>query len=158
MRSLGLVSLLALLAAPVALALELQPGDILALGQHSTAQNLVMVDPTTGDRTVISGCTDATCTGMVGSGPLWGSSFQDMSIEADGTVLVLGSRCLIRVDPSNGDRTLISSGGSSPCPVTGAGPDFGQSVEEVPPSAMAASAIGAIGDWGTLAMAGMLAC
>ena len=159
MRLLGLVSLLALLAAPVAQAVELQPGDILALGradpvQNPGGENLLLVDSTTGDRTVISGCTNAACTTSVGSGPIWGSGFQDVSVGADGTVLVIGNDCLIQVDPSNGNRTLISSKMGTACANLGSGPFLTGRIAQVP---LQAASVSAIGDWGTLVMAGMLA-
>jgi len=76
---------------------------------------LVRVDPDTGDRTFVSGCTNVTdsdftdgCSGEVlGSGTL--TSFKRNAVEADGSIVgtdfFMG---VVRVNPVNGDRTIVS--------------------------------------------------
>ena len=75
---------------------------------------LLRVDPATGDRTLVSGCTDLNvfadfCLGdSRGGGPSWSSS-KDLVVESDGSIVVIdASNLLIRVDPSTGNRTLLS--------------------------------------------------
>lgn len=82
----------------------------------SNSDALIRVDPATGDRTVISGCADATCTTLVGTGT--GFSFpRGIVFEADGQILVCDGdltdltnlKTIFRIDPSTGDRTVVSS-------------------------------------------------
>ena len=71
---------------------------------------VVRVDPSSGDRTIIS---DAS----IGSGPGFVTPF-DIAVEADGSLVVVdsGLEAVVRVDPVSGDRTIISdaSTGSGP--------------------------------------------
>lgn len=77
---------------------------------------LIRVDPTTGDRTVISGCADASCTTLVGTGPSFAFA-RGIFFEPDGQILISDGdlddlnnlKTLFRVDPSTGDRTVVSS-------------------------------------------------
>jgi sugar lactone lactonase YvrE len=78
---------------------------------------VVRVDPTSGDRTIISDNT-------TGTGPnlkvVWG-----IAVEADGSLVVTDSglnalNATVRVDPVSGDRTIVSDN------TTGSGPSFGQ--------------------------------
>jgi len=92
---------------------------------------LLRVDPLTGNRVVVSGCADASCTSQVGSGPAFlGPRF--IAREAGGW-LVLSDRAglsvsaVVRVDPSNGDRTLVSGCADALCSSQlGTGPAFGR--------------------------------
>ena len=76
------------------------PGDILAGG----AEQVVRVDPATGQETVISS-----------GGLLSGGSFFGVvatAIEPSGSVLALvDSGSVVRVEPATGNQTLVSSGG-----------------------------------------------
>ena len=66
------VVLALLLAAPTAVpAVTLQPGDLVAVSAFTNGTNsmLIRVDPATGDREVISGCSDALCSTVIGTGP-----------------------------------------------------------------------------------------
>ena len=156
MRLLALVSLLALLVAPVAQAADLQPGDLVAPGQH---QDILRIDPQTGDRTTISGCADPPdCTTSIGSGPTL-NALQQTVIDLDGSLIAQGGACIYRVDPATGDRTLLAGapGPTWTCPhgPLGSGPPlYNHGLTVVP---LLAPSVSAIGDWGTLVMAGMLA-
>ncbi len=74
---------------------------------------VVRVDPTTGDRTIVS---DA----VTGAGPAF-SFLQGIAVEASGQLVVVddGLNAVVRVDPTTGDRTIVSDA------ATGAGPAFG---------------------------------
>lgn len=91
---------------------------------------LITVDPTTGDRTVISGCADVACTTIIGTG----TNFvfpRGIFFEPDGQILVVdGART--NEDPVNlktvfrvdhlGNRWIVSS--SDPGNEVGTGPAF----------------------------------
>jgi sugar lactone lactonase YvrE len=87
----------------------LLPQDIVIAAQIGPAANndhgLVVVDPVTGNRTILSD-------NSVGTGPEF-SMPVGVAIEPDGSLLVadysLGA--VFRVDPATGDRTIISGGG-----------------------------------------------
>ena len=70
---------------------------------------VVRVDPTTGDRTIISGIDPLGVYDMVGSGPGFGSP-GGIAVEADGSLVVVdGSlKAVVRVDP-NGQRATARS-------------------------------------------------
>jgi hypothetical protein len=99
-------------------------------------QQVVRVDPRSGDRTLVSGCIDTfqNCvvpTNIKGSGPLMVSP-QALAVEADGHLAVAGVFLMpdqplprgptpvitgiVRIDPSSGDRTLVSACGKSADP------------------------------------------
>jgi hypothetical protein len=86
---------------------------------------ILSIDPDTGARTAISGCTDSGCTSTVGSGPLFVQP-GELHIEASGDIVVVdGSRSVMRVDPANGNRTVISGCSDSGCSsVIGSGLEF----------------------------------
>lgn len=100
----------------LAAAAMLSPGDILVADAGPTGSGpggIFKVDPSTGDRTVVSGF-------GVGTGP----NFEDpigITVTLGGDILVtdLSGDSIYRVDPSSGDRTLVSG------PGVGAGPAFG---------------------------------
>ena len=86
----------------------------------------------TGDRTVVSGCLDEPCSPVVGTGKDFESPL-GIAVEADGAILVteldsfFGSefRALFRVNPSNGNRTVLSRCEQFECTsVAGAGMNF----------------------------------
>jgi streptogramin lyase len=65
---------------------------------------IVRVHPVSGDRTVVSGGPDG-----IGGGPPF-TSPRDLAIERDGRIVVLDGNRVLRVDPGNGDRSLVSVG------------------------------------------------
>jgi hypothetical protein len=72
----------------------------------------VQVDPATGDRTVVSGCTEIEgpiCVDPVGGGPFFQLP-QGIAVEADGQLVIAdwGLRGLVRIDPSTGFRRIVS--------------------------------------------------
>ncbi len=81
--------------------------------------NLIRLDPDTGDREVISGCADETCSSQVGSGPeLMIPRF--VALESNGDILVAdrlvpGTWAVVRVNPGNGNRTLLSGCADETC-------------------------------------------
>jgi len=92
----------------------LSPGDILVADTGlSGPGGIFKVDPSTGDRTIVSGF-------GVGSGPSFGELF-GIVITPNGDILVsdVFGDSIFRVDPTTGDRTRISG------PGVGAGPAFG---------------------------------
>jgi hypothetical protein len=110
-------------------ALALPGGSILVTNVGIPA--LLRIDPATGERAVVSGCTDAACTSQVGSGP--GFLGPRFLARAAGGWLVLTDRvglsvsAVVRVDPSNGERTLVSGCADALCSSQrGTGPSFGR--------------------------------
>jgi MYXO-CTERM domain-containing protein len=91
----------------VSLAVTLVPGDILVAANFSNNPFLggaiVVVDPTTGDRTILSDGTHGTGPGLQGA--------TSISFASDGSLLVgaFGAQTLYRVDPTTGNRSIISS-------------------------------------------------
>ena len=133
-----------------ACAVTLAPGDIVIaanLGTNSSVDGgLMLVDPTTGDRTIISD-------NGIGTGPTFSPSLPPGYTDAtsvtyvarqpDGTLLVadngeiippggLGTpvQRLFRVDPVTGDRTIISDNSINSGPAVGyfAARDFGSNI------------------------------
>ena len=88
-------------------AVTLEPGDIVVaanLGSNSQPDNaLVVVDPTTGDRTIISDNTH-------GTGPAFQGAHA-LSFESDGSILLTGQGTLYRIDPTTGNRSILSGSG-----------------------------------------------
>jgi streptogramin lyase len=77
-------------------------------------RTVFQVDAATGDRTVISGCADVTCSSVVGSGTnlfapsgLARASTDDTNAAIYVTDTLIDS--LIRIDPNTGQRTVVSS-------------------------------------------------
>jgi hypothetical protein len=86
-------------------------GDILVVDQNPTtgAPRLLQINPTSGDRTVMSG-------NGVGSGPTL-TAYAPMTVAIVGGVIYLANGAqVMSVNPANGNRTLISGG------TRGAGP------------------------------------
>ena len=123
---------LALLALPVpAAAVVLVKGDIIIA---TNGGSLFSIDPATGDSTLISQWDNICC---VGTGPGIAQSIQ-LAIDPDGTILLAGNlmapevgQGVLRVDPSTGNRTLVSGSGQGTGWTGGAdslavvpGPDF----------------------------------
>ena len=99
---------------------------------------VVRVEPSSGDRTVVSGCADSDCAQVVGAGPAIGRLF-GIARDGAGTIYVVDGQALYQIDPVNGDRMLVSGCADSGCASSvGAGPVFGE------PTDVAITAAGAI--------------
>jgi streptogramin lyase len=102
-------------------ALSLNPGDFLVT--DLARQAVFQIDPTTGDRTVVSGCADVSCSATVGSGPdlFAPSGLARAPSESPNSAFYVTDTLtdsLLRIDPVSGLRTVVSS-------VTmGSGPEF----------------------------------
>jgi sugar lactone lactonase YvrE len=114
---------------PSGIAIE-SSGDILVIDW--ILGSVFRIDATSGDRTVVSGCIDESCSSRVGSGVAFESPY-DVVVEADGSILVVEAdsfngtefRALVRVNPDNGVRTILSGCKQPAClSVVGAGPNF----------------------------------
>ena len=99
---------------------------------------VVRVDPVTGDRTIVSGCTKpgfrfpGDCMeGIIGGGPTFINPL-GIAVQATGSLVVVDSalEAVMRVDPVRGDRIIVSDA------TTGRGPTF------VEPEAIAVEADG----------------
>jgi sugar lactone lactonase YvrE len=84
---------------------------------------VLRVNPSSGDRTLVSGCVDLTCRNMIGSGPPLKSP-QGIAVEKSGTLVVVDSflQAVIRIDPDNGNRTVVSRGSETVSSSIGSGP------------------------------------
>jgi streptogramin lyase len=106
------------LGSAVALARE-NSGTLLVADREERA--IFRVDPVTGNRAIVSGCTNfgLQCNGpVIGSGPE--VTFPDgIAVETAGTILMAQPGQLLRVDALSGDRTAVSSA------TTGTGPALG---------------------------------
>ncbi|HVU87160.1 MAG TPA: PEP-CTERM sorting domain-containing protein [Pirellulales bacterium] len=128
---------------PVANGVTLQPGDVVVAANLGTSGNpdyaLLEVNPTTGNRTVISDNTTGDGPSL-NYGPKGSTTLSAyVSYEPGGSLLVTLESvngvdllsAIMRIDPSTGDRTLISdsvaNSGSSIGPYTAAR-DFGNSI------------------------------
>jgi sugar lactone lactonase YvrE len=116
---------------PVALAIEAS-GTIVVGDAPLAAPSfpaVIRVDPVTGDRTLVSGCSvfdfaSSTCTVEVGTGPPLGSP-EALAIEASGAIIVgdTEAKALLRVNPASGNRTVVSGCANALCSATvGTGP------------------------------------
>jgi sugar lactone lactonase YvrE len=95
-------------------ATALEPGDVVI---SDDSGSVFGVDPASGDRSVLSGCSDRFCGSLLGSGPAFGRP-SGIAVEADG-MLVVADRQLevvFRVDPENGDRRVLSGPGAGTGP------------------------------------------
>jgi hypothetical protein len=91
-----------------------------------TSVALVRIDETNGDRAVVSGCINDTCSSEIGVGPVMDRIF-GIAIEANGSILASTSYALLRVDPISGDRSVVSGCTSPACSDEIAeGPSFGR--------------------------------
>jgi hypothetical protein len=110
--------------------LEIADGDfVLADGDPDAPpfRAVFHVDAATGARTILSGCSNAACSGTIGTGPLFSEGIIGLEVEAGGDLLVSDSEqeALFRVDPSSGNRTLLSGCVDASCSsVMGAGTHF----------------------------------
>lgn len=98
-----------LLLATVAEAVAPKPGDIIVSDEDGSdlCGRLVAIDPSTGDRTIVSSET-------VGSGPcaLTKQGFKPLlTVDDNGRIFWAGNlgQILYLVDPTSGDRTVVSS-------------------------------------------------
>ncbi len=117
------VSLLMLsLSAGRAVGQTVAVGDILVVDTN----RLILINPSTGERTIIS-------SPSVGSGPTWEDA-ADVAQDANGDILVVGIHAprrscwdggVFRVNPSTGDRTIISTNDASVCCTSNAASCFG---------------------------------
>jgi hypothetical protein len=101
---------------------------------------IVRVDPDTGARTTLSGCTSAACSTIVGTGPAISRLFGIALGAPDppgppgelGPIFVADERAVYEIDPVSGDRTLLSGCPDAGCAVpVGAGPAFGEPADLV---------------------------
>jgi sugar lactone lactonase YvrE len=130
--------------------------EALAIGASGTilvgdtgVRALLRVDPESGNRTVLSGCADATCSAVIGTGPPLGT-IQALVVEAGGTLIVaeagvpetdFKTRALLRIDPVSGNRTVLSGCADAACStIVGTGPTFSLSF----PDAITITADGAL--------------
>ena len=114
------LALAALAPALSAAGVVVKQGDVLFIWN----QGLVHFDPGTGNRQVISGCPgpDTDCSNnpglIIGTGPMWsGGNSTPPLAQPDGSILVIrgedglpydGTAAAFRVDPANGQRTIIA--------------------------------------------------
>ena len=85
------------------------------------------VNLATGARTLVSGCSDATCSGTVGSGPLFSDGVIGLGVLSGGDLVVSDGllRALFAVDGATGDRSVLSGCVDASCTsVAGAGTHF----------------------------------
>jgi hypothetical protein len=94
------------------LAAALNEDDFLVVDRARRA--VFQVDPLTGDRIVISGCADVSCSTIVGGGDAFGApsglargATQDLNAPFYVTDTINDS--LVRIDPTTGQRTVVSS-------------------------------------------------
>ncbi len=100
--------------------IAIEPGGTLVvtdihcpLGDSPCFGSLIRVSPTTGDRSVLSGCLavddeDNCVGGIKGNGPMFNYP-QRVAVEAEGTLVVadFNNSAIFRVDPITGDRRII---------------------------------------------------
>ena len=92
---------------------------------------VVRVDPSSGDRSVISGCADPACAQVVGAGPAIGRLF-GIALDSGGAIYVADAQAIYRIDPVSGDRVLLSGCTEAACnSEIGSGPAFGQPTDLV---------------------------
>lgn len=116
-----LFSSLVYAAAGPSSALSLNPGDFLVADLARRA--IFQIDPVTGDRSVVSGCANTSCSTMVGGGAsLFAPSglARASNLNPDSAFYVTDTLTdsLLRIDPITGLRTVVSSA------ITGSGPAF----------------------------------
>ena len=153
LRTGALAVVCALLAVPAAGA-DLRTGDLLALadagGSCSAFPNgggliVFAIDPSTGDRQVVSGCDQSG--GLIGSGPEITSVGQIAIIYSrTGDIWVQTNGDFFGVDPISGDRFAVPAG-SGPVAVSGYG------LTEVRP---APPGVAALDGWAFPALVGLL--
>ena len=75
---------------------------------------IVRVDPSTGDRTVVSGCSDPSCAAVVGNGPAISRLF-GIRQESSGQIVVVDGQAVYQIDPTTGDRTFLTGCSNASC-------------------------------------------
>jgi hypothetical protein len=100
------------LSLPLALAVEAE-GTLIVAEAGVETMALLRIDPVSGDRTVVSGCANAACSTMVGTGPAFSPIFPDaMAITADGAFVVFDAAlvggAVLQVDPVSGTRRILA--------------------------------------------------
>jgi sugar lactone lactonase YvrE len=75
----------------------------------ATQRSIFRVELASGDRTILSGCSDIECSSVIGGGPEFISP-RGIAVESSGDILVndRALRSVLRVDPTSGDRTVVS--------------------------------------------------
>ena len=92
---------------------------------------IVSVDPASGNRAVVSGCANSSCTSVVGSGPAIGRLF-GLAVEAPSFLVVADGQAVHRIDLATGNRAILSGCADPSCTsVVGSGPPFGEPVDVV---------------------------
>ncbi|RIL00122.1 MAG: hypothetical protein DCC71_19100 [Proteobacteria bacterium] len=87
---------------------------------------VVRVDRASGDRSVVSGCADATCAQTIGAGPAIGRLL-GIAVGAGDAIFVADDLAVFRIDPLSGDRTRVSGCLDEACAgAVGTGPSFGR--------------------------------
>ncbi|HWB01031.1 MAG TPA: PEP-CTERM sorting domain-containing protein [Pirellulales bacterium] len=114
----------AIVAPTTARAITLQPGDLLIganIGASPTSfdYGILEIDPTTGNRTIISDLT-------TGTGPNFSFFPTAITFAPDGSLLVASDQNdpvnggeLLRIDPTTGNRTLVSLAFKNSGPISG---------------------------------------
>ncbi len=90
-------------------------------------QGIIRVEPSTGNRSPVSGCEDDLCSSIRGQGAPSFPFFQSVAVEATGTLAVVNGlpQGIFRIDPQTGDRTIVSGCVDDFCSsIRGGGPDF----------------------------------
>jgi sugar lactone lactonase YvrE len=132
----GARSVLCSLTGPIALAVE-AAGTLVVLAKgegFDTSLKVLRIDPVSGHTTVVSGATTIAFGPplmITGSGPALVNPTA-IAVEAAGTLVVVDTGRMLRIDPVSGDRVLVSGDG------LGSGPAL------VHPVAMAVEATGAL--------------
>ena len=103
----------------VAYASALQPGDIVVTTAFSSTDlGLMVVDPVTGNRTILSDNTHGTGPDFTALGGVSVLPNGDLLVGDGNSFTSLGQSRLIEVDPATGNRTILSGSG------VGSGPAF----------------------------------
>ncbi|MCL4683726.1 trypsin-like serine protease [Myxococcota bacterium] len=94
---------------------------------------VVRVDPVTGARTTVSGCTDAACSAVRGAGPAIGRLFGIAVLATpEQRIFVADGLAVFAIDPETGDRTRLSGCLDEACTaLVGAGPGSGEPADLV---------------------------
>jgi sugar lactone lactonase YvrE len=109
-------------SAPIGLGPDFSDLTLLTLESSGDAlitaiqRSVFRVEAASGDRTILSGCSDTACSSVIGGGPEFISP-TGIAVESSGDILVidwtLGS--VLRIDPTSGDRTVVSGCIDEPC-------------------------------------------
>ena len=106
---------------PLGIAVEAQGSFVVV---DLDLQAVIRIDPMNGDRTVVSGCSVLFCSEpeLIGRGPPF-NVLEDIAVEAQGSFVVVDSfindlGAVIRIDPTSGDRTIVSGCTDEFCPET----------------------------------------